>query len=77
VSVKVTHLPPLLGPVVWITGVEDRPNGAMRVYVGQRGQGRYFLPEPDEREPIRRAWAGGGHVWTRPEDLEGRVIFRS
>ena len=76
-TVTVRSLPPLLPRVVWVTGIEDRPNGAMRVYVGQRGQGRYFLPEPDEREPIRAAWGRGGHVWMRPEDLEDRPIFRA
>jgi hypothetical protein len=75
-TVAVSTLPPLLGPVVWITGIEDRPNGAMRVYVGPRYLGRYFLPEPEDREPIRHAWGAGGHVWMRPGDLEGVPIFR-
>lgn len=75
-TVTVRSLPPLLGPVIWITGIEDRPNGAMRVYVGPRYKGRYFLPEPDEREPIRRAWGCGGHLWMHPDSLEDRPIFR-
>jgi hypothetical protein len=47
VSAGVTSKPALpLGPVVFITGYEVRPNGAHRIYVGPRYKGRYILLPP-------------------------------
>ena len=74
-TVKVGTLPPVFGSVVWVTGIEDRPNGAMRVYVGHRYKGRYFLPEPADRETIRRAFHSSQHLWMKPSDLDGIPIF--
>jgi hypothetical protein len=49
---------------VEITGVEPDMAG-VRVYVGARYLGRYFLVrEPDEIEHVKRRWAGSfrGHL---------------
>lgn len=61
---------------VFVTGVEHRPNGAVRIFVGSRHMGCYVLLDKEGTEAVERAWAGGGHVCIRPESIEGLPIFR-
>lgn len=47
---------------VLVVGVEDDPNGMLRVYIGHRADGRYLLvADPATQERVRRAW-GWGHL---------------
>lgn len=71
---SVSHVPPLLR-TVFVTGVEKRPNGATRVYVGVRSKGQYVLLDAEGTEAVERAWACGGHVCIAPSALEGLPIF--
>lgn len=64
-----------LTPCVFLTGIEERPNGAVRLYVGPRYLGRYILLDADGTEAARRAWAHGGHVTIGRDVLDGRPIF--
>jgi hypothetical protein len=46
-----------------LVGVEDDPDGGIRVYLGHRGRGLYaVITDADAIEEVRNAWAGGGHV---------------
>lgn len=67
-----SSLPPLgsmLGvePVTMLVGLEDGPDGALKVYLGARWKRTYLLvTEPEAQEQFRRAWGGGGHIWMWP-----------
>jgi hypothetical protein len=53
--------------VTLLTGVEDDPDGGLRVYLGARHRKLYMLVEDeDAKETFRRAWGGGPHVWMWP-----------
>lgn len=58
---------------VIITGVEDDPGGiGIRVFIGQRGRGAYFLiSDPDDVGRVRDAWARSyaGHLFALYGDL--------
>jgi hypothetical protein len=71
----VTAIPSLpLGPVVFITGYEVRPNGAHRIYVGPRYKGRYILLPPELAAEVN-ARRGSGHAFFKPEELADLPIF--
>jgi len=66
-------IPPLgsfigVQPVTLLTGVEDDPSGALRVYLGARYKGLYLLVEDeDEKDFFRRGWRSGApHTWMWP-----------
>ena len=47
----------LIGTGVLITGIEDQPEGWMKVYVGSRYKNIYVVcTEPEDQERVRRAW---------------------
>lgn len=62
-SVRVETCSPgglLAGTAVEVVGVEDAPDGALRVFIVHRAEGRYVVvgPEfPDEQDALRRGWA--------------------
>ena len=54
----------LTGRSVEICGVEDGPDGALKVYVGPRYNGIYVLvTDQGDQDRVRNAWALGGHVF--------------
>jgi hypothetical protein len=68
-----SSLPPIgsfLGvePVTLLVGLEDEPDGTLRVYLGHRAKGIYMqVITPQAQEHFRRAWGGGfGYVWMWP-----------
>ena len=54
--------------VTLLTGIEDDPSGALRVYLGARYKGLYMLIEDAEaKDTFRRAWGSGApHTWMWP-----------
>jgi hypothetical protein len=64
------------GRGVLVVGVEEK-NGSLRVYLGHRGDGRYFIPHPDDRERIKREWASSfrQHLVIARDELVGVPIF--
>jgi hypothetical protein len=51
---------------VMVVGVEDGPDGSLKVYIGARYQRRYVLvDDPQGQDNVRRAWGQGGHVFTQ------------
>ncbi len=46
----------IMGHGVFITGVEDQPDGSTRVYVGPRYRGVYFDEPAEDVETARVAW---------------------
>lgn len=66
---------PPLGRTVFVVGVEHRPNGAVRIFVGSRGEGQYVLLDPEGTEAVERAWNSHHHVCIEPAALEGLPIF--
>lgn len=53
-----------MGTAVLVTGVEDDPEGGVRVYFGHRSDHHYvFCTDPEGVETVRRAWGNQmGHV---------------
>jgi hypothetical protein len=60
--------------VTLLVGVEEQPDGAVRVYLGHRAKGVYLLVEPEQADPFRRAWASGQHVWMAPVPPAERLL---
>jgi hypothetical protein len=53
----------MTGRTAMVTGLEDEPDGALKVYVGPRWRGVYVLVDDAEaKDAIRRGWAVGGHL---------------
>lgn len=50
------------GQGVLIVGCERTKHGSLRVYVGSRGDGRYFLVWGDDAANIERQWRGSRHL---------------
>lgn len=65
------------GQGVLIVGVERHANGGLRVFVGHRGDGRYFIAHPDTEADIERAWAGSSrsHLVMHRDALDGVPLF--
>ena len=62
-----SSLPTFVEPVTLLVGLENGPEGALKVYLGRRSKGLHLLvTDPDEQALFRRAWATGGHVWMWP-----------
>jgi len=55
-------------PVTMLVGLEDEPDGSLRVYLGARYKGIYLrVPAGEESQrEFRRAWNSGGHVFMAP-----------
>jgi hypothetical protein len=48
----------MLGQSVEVVGIEDLPDGAVKVYIGQRWRGIYCIAEAgDAADAIRREWS--------------------
>lgn len=48
----------LFGTSTLVTGVEPGPGDSLKVYVGARFRGIYFLvDDPAEKERVERAWS--------------------
>jgi hypothetical protein len=60
-----------LGGTTLVVGVEDDPDGSLRMYVGRRSKGIYaIVDDPAEQDRLRSAWGSGGHLLTAiPETL--------
>jgi hypothetical protein len=60
-----------MGATTLVVGVEDDPDGSLRMYVGHRFKGIYaIVDDPAEKEKLRSAWGSGGHLFTAiPETL--------
>ena len=53
----------LIGRTAEVTGLEDEPDGALRIYVGPRYKGVYAIVEDQElQRALWAAWSCGGHV---------------
>lgn len=55
-----------------VTGLEDQPDGSLKVYVGARYRGLYFVTDDAEtQKALRVGWAHGGHllILTPPADV--------
>lgn len=65
------------GRAVLIVGVERHENGALRVYIGSRGDGRYFLAPRELEADFERAWNGSftSHLVIDRAQLDGVPIF--
>ena len=65
------------GRGVLVTGVERQSNGGVRVYVGPRYEGRYFLAHPDDKDSFERQWAGSisSHLVLDRDFLAGLPIL--
>lgn len=56
------------GKAAIVTGLQDEPDGALRVYIGARYKQIFVVIRPDTDEGqeaqrvLRQAWATGGHV---------------
>jgi hypothetical protein len=62
-----SSVPPLLGPVTLLVGVEEQDDGSVKAYLGARWKGIYLHVHADEAEDFRRAWGSGApHVWLYP-----------
>lgn len=47
-----------------IVGIEDDPDGSLRVYVGARYTGIHtHVLDEEAKEDVRRAWPGWGHLF--------------
>jgi len=54
-------------PVTLLVGLEDAPDGVLKVYLGARWKGLHLrVTDPEEQDTFRRAWGSGGHVWMWP-----------
>lgn len=67
----------LSGRAVLICGVERHANGGLRVFIGSRGDGRYFIAHPDTEDDFERSWAGSftSHLVMDVRDLECTPVF--
>ena len=58
----------LFGTGVLIVGVEDQPEGWMKVYIGARYKNIYcVVTNPEDQERVRRAWNSTGMHVTMPK----------
>lgn len=57
----------LTGNATLVVGIEDTPDGALKVYIDARYLRRYVVAtDPDEIAEVRRAWnSSTGHVFMR------------
>lgn len=53
-------------PVTMVVGVEDDPDGGLRVYLGARYKNIYLLVDEAAKDSVRRGWGAGGHLWLWP-----------
>ena len=53
----------LLGGYTMIVGVEDHPEGGLKVYIGARYLNKYvWTTDPEAVAEIRRSWPPFGHL---------------
>ena len=66
----------LTGEAILIVGVEDNPNGGIRVYLGHRGDGIFVVVDDEESiATVRHAWSGTQHVFTNRENIPDDALW--
>ena len=66
----------LLGQAVLIVGVEDNPDGGLRVYLGHRGDGIFVIVKDEASiATVRRAWSGGQHCFASKKDIPDDALW--
>lgn len=62
---NLSSIPPLVGPVTLIVGIEDDPAGYVKVYLGARYKNLHLRLSEEEAKPFKRGY-GYGHLWMWP-----------
>ena len=66
----------LTGQAILIVGVEDNPNGGIRVYLGHRGDGIFVIVDDEESiATVRRSWSGGQHCLTNTDGIPDDALW--
>ena len=60
----------LSGQAVLIVGIEDNPDGGLRVYLGHRGDGIFVIVDDEDCiATIRQVWSGQNHCFVSKKEL--------
>ena len=66
-----------LGRAMLVTGIKDDPKGGLRVYIGPRYEGNFFIVEDDASiKQVRQKWGSGtGHLLISRDQMPLDAVF--